>query len=218
MATIIAIDGPAGSGKSTLARRLAAALDLSYLNTGLMYRAATLKALRAGLDVDDAEAMVEVARETTFDLDRTLHPAELRIDGVAPDPELASAEVESRVSRASRHAALRAYLRDEQRRLAQEGAVMEGRDIGSVVAPDATLKIFLEARPDERVARRTLERLDAAAEGTAEALTDRDAQDARTNPFQPASDALVIDTTDLDADGVFEVAIEVVRQRIGGGR
>lgn len=210
---VIAIDGQAGAGKSTLARRLAEALDLPYVNTGHMYRAVTLRGLREGVHPDDEPALVGIARTTSFDLDSTVRPPSLLIEGEPPEAELASPEVESTVSRAARHPEVRAVLREEQRRLAEGGAVVEGRDIGSVVLPDADAKLFLEADEPRRVARRAEERA-VGERRMASELTARDAQDARTNPAVPAEDAVAIDTTDMDANEVFRTALAVIRARL----
>jgi cytidylate kinase len=210
--TVIAIDGAAGTGKSTLAHRLAAELRLPYVNTGLMYRALALRAHREGVSTEDASALERLARALRFELDSSVRPPELRIDGEPPEAALTSGEVESSVSAVSRHPEVRAVLRREQRRLAAGGAVMEGRDIGSVVAPDAKLKLFLQAHPDERVGRRALER-DKDPEHVARALDTRDRQDARTNPFVPAPDAIVLDTTELSPDQVADRAVALARER-----
>jgi cytidylate kinase len=209
---VIAIDGPAGSGKSTLARRLAEVLALPYLNTGLMYRALTLRAPAAGVDADDGPGLAALAREMKFDLDLSLRPPELTIDGSAPDPDVTSPEVESRVSHVARHPEVREVLRAEQRRLAAGGAVVEGRDIGTIVAPAADVKLFLGADERERIARRTTERPDVVAEVGRE-LSRRDALDAGTNPLVPAADAVAIDTTGMDPDAVFELALSLIRSR-----
>ncbi len=217
---IVAIDGPSGSGKSTLAARLAGVLGVPYVNTGLMYRALTLRALRAGIDPDDGPELARLAATMRFDLDRNRTPPSLEIDGRSPDETLASPGIESRVSQISSHREVRAFLRAEQRRLGQGGAVMEGRDIGSVVFPEADAKIYLLAAPSERATRRTREREELpAARPTpeiAEAMSARDAQDATVNPFVPAEDAATIDTTGLDADAVYAAALEAVRRRIPG--
>ena len=212
MAPVIAIDGAAGSGKSTLARALAVELGLPYVNTGLMYRALALRAHRAGVAADDARALERMAREMRFELDRSLRPPELTIDGEAPEDDLTSPEVESSVSAVARHPEVREVLRAEQRRLAAGGAVMEGRDIGTVVAPDASLKVFLDAHPEERADRRALEREDDPSR-IAEALGTRDELDARTNPLVPAPDAVVLDTTGLAPGDVVRKALEFVRER-----
>lgn len=212
MRPVIAIDGAAGTGKSTLARRLAAELDLPYVNTGLMYRALALEAHREGVSPDDASSLERLARGLRFDLDSNVRPPELTIDGQAPAADLTSPQVESSVSAVSRHPEVRGVLRAEQQRLAADGAVIEGRDIGAVVVPDAPLKLFLEAHPAERVGRRALER-DDDRERVAHTLGTRDRLDARTNPFVPASDAVVLDTTELTPDEVAAIALDLVRER-----
>jgi cytidylate kinase len=210
---VVAIDGPAGSGKSTLARRLAETLDLPYLNTGLMYRALTLEAHRREIHADDGSGLASLAREMTFDLDWTARPPDLLVDGARPGTEITSADVESRVSRVARHPEVRAVLRAEQRRLCERGGVVEGRDIGTVVAPDAEVKLYLEATTGERIARRAHQR--TALQGTVgDALTARDTLDSRTNPLRPADDATPIDTTSLSADEVYESALATIRTRL----
>jgi CMP/dCMP kinase len=210
---VVAIDGPAGAGKSTLARRLAAELGLPYLNTGLMYRALTGRALRTGLDLDDGSALAREAREIDFDLDLTQSPPTLAIDGRAPGDDLLGPEIEAHVSLVSSHPDVRAVMRRRQRALGREGAVMEGRDIGSVVFPEAAVKILLEGAPGQRAVRRAAERgpsLDVEA-----TLTSRDRLDSKVNPFVPASGAVVIDTTDKGIDEVFAEAMAIVRARVG---
>lgn len=221
VARVVAIDGPAGSGKSTLAQRMAQALGLPYVNTGLMYRAVTLRALRGGVDLEDGPALGEVARGITFDLSSRFAPPSLVIDGEPPSPELVAPEVEVHVSTVSRHPEVRAVLREEQRRLGRQGAVMEGRDIGSVVFPDAAAKIFLAAAPKERAARRVRERQAPTSIGSqplspdvAEALVTRDARDEQVNPFVPAPDAVPLDTTGKDADEVLRQSLAIARERL----
>jgi CMP/dCMP kinase len=212
-AVIVAIDGPAGSGKSTLARRLAQTLGLPYLNTGLMYRALTLAALDRGVDPEDGSGLAALARGIRFDLDLGVRPPELTVDGSRAKDQLWSAEVESSVSRVARHPQVRDVLRAEQRRLSERGGVVEGRDIGTVVAPHADVKLYLQAARAERIARRTSER-SAPAEPVGDALSARDALDARTNPLRPASDAVAIDTTDMTADQVYDEALATIRARL----
>jgi cytidylate kinase len=215
-AIVIAIDGPAGAGKSTLARDLAAALDVGYVNTGLMYRAVAEVALRLGIDPDDEEALARAAASIRFDLDDG-HPAALLVDGQPPEPALESAAVEDTVSLVSRHPAVRAVLRRAQRALGERGAVMEGRDIATVVFPDAHVKVFVTASPEVRAARRRRERGDAEA---GDAIERRDQLDARTNPLRPAEGAIVIDSTDLSEHEVLRRALEAValaRRDVRGG-
>jgi len=212
---VIAIDGPAGSGKSTLARALAAELALPYVYTGLMYRALTARALRNGLDLDDATALLEELRHCSFGLSAEA-PATLTIDARPPDSELTGDEVEASVSRVARHPQVRTEMVMAQRRLGEGGAVMEGRDIGSVVFPDAEVKIFLVADLEARATRRIAER--GGREELASALAARDERDAKVNRLEaPPEDAgfVVIDTTFEDADHVLAQARLLVRDRLG---
>ena len=210
---VVAIDGAAGSGKSTLARLLARELHLAYVNTGAMYRALTLAARRREVDIEDAEALVRLMETLDFTLSPPGGPDELRelwIDGARPTEELESIEVEGDVSTVATHPQVRAVMRAAQRTLGEGGAVMEGRDIGSAVFPDARLKMFLVAEPHERAGRRVEER---GAEEMAGALHERDRRDARVNPFVPAEDAVVIDTSELDVGGTLRAALAIIEER-----
>lgn len=206
---VVAIDGAAGSGKSTLARLVAARLWLPYVNTGAMYRALTLQARRRGVNLEDGSALASLMGTLDFSVSSE-DPGELWIDGSPPSEELESADVEAHVSTVAEHPEVRAAMRAAQRLLGEGGAVMEGRDIGTVVFPDARVKIFLVADPVERAGRRELER---AATGTAGALHERDRRDARVNPFVPAPDAVVIDTSRLGIDETVRTALDVVVER-----
>ncbi|MBX9593054.1 MAG: (d)CMP kinase, partial [Roseomonas sp.] len=201
---VIAVDGPAAAGKGTLARRLAAELRLPYLDTGLLYRATGRRVLDRGLDPRDAVAAEAEARAMTpEDLSRT----DLR----GPAADMAASAVAA-------IPAVRAALLDWQRQFGRRhGAVMDGRDIGTVVFPDAPIKLFVTAGPEERARRRWAElhaRGVAADLDQVEAeLRARDAQDAGRSvaPMKPAEDATVLDTTDLDAEAAYAAALRVVR-------
>lgn len=207
---VVAIDGAAGSGKSTLASGLATRLGLTYVNTGLMYRALAAAAIRTGVSPDDEEGLVELTRGLRFGLVPGA-PARLQVEGY-PEEVLTGPDVESTVSAVSRHPGVRELMRSAQRELGSRGAVMEGRDIGTVVFEDAPVKLFLVADPEARVGRRAEER--GRHEGAvAEALRSRDARDAETNPFVPAPDAIVIDTGALDVEATLGEALEAIRER-----
>ncbi|WP_270937814.1 (d)CMP kinase [Falsiroseomonas oryzae] len=206
---VVAVDGPAAAGKGTLARRLAAELGLPYLDTGLLYRAVGRRVLDRGADPRDADIAAAEARAlTAADLDRT----DLR----GPEADMAASAV---AVLPGVRAALLDWQRDFGRR---HGAVMDGRDIGTVIFPDAPAKLFVTASPEARARRRWLELQGRGverplAEVEAE-MRARDAQDASrsTAPMKPAADAVVLDTTDLDAEHAFRVALDLVRRRLGG--
>jgi cytidylate kinase len=190
---VIAIDGPAGSGKSTVARAVAERLGVEVLDTGAMYRAITVLAQRAGLDLSDGDKVTLVAAEAALDVgDR------VRSHGVDLTDALRTDEVNAGVSVVSAHPAVRAVLVDEQRAwiAGRDGAVVEGRDIGTVVWPEAQVKVYLTASDAERARRRTEERGDSVAR--------RDRLDERraTSPLRPAEDAHVLDTTDRAVEDV----------------
>jgi CMP/dCMP kinase len=209
---VVAIDGAAGSGKSTLGRLLARELRLPYVNTGSMYRALTLAALRGAVDVEDGMALARLMGTLEFTLSSGTH-GELLIDGAPPSDDLETADVEASVSTVAKHTPVRSAMRAAQRALGVGGAVMEGRDIGTVVFPDAPLKLFLVAAPDERAGRRVDER---GATDVAEALHARDRLDARVNPHVPADDAVVIDTSDLGVEGTLRAALEAAASAAPG--
>lgn len=209
---VIAIDGSAGSGKSTLARGLARTLNVPYVNTGVMYRALTLAALEAGIDPDDGEALAELARGLRFSLGKGT-PPEIEVEGSPPSSRLESAWVEEHVSQVARHAQVRALMREEQRALGSPNAVVEGRDIGTVVFPDAQVKLFLTALPDTRIERRAVER-GAVDPDVGSALHLRDARDAMVNPFEPAAGAEVLDTGKRTVNETLEAALAIVRARL----
>jgi CMP/dCMP kinase len=211
---LVAVDGAAGSGKSTLAEGLARSLGLAYINTGLMYRALAAASIRSSVASDDAEGLVDLARGLRFTL-RGDDPPELEVEGYS-HADLTTPEVESRVSLVARHHPVRTLMRELQRALGADGAVMEGRDIATVVFPEAPLKLFVQADPDRRVDRRADER-GADVDAVGKALQRRDARDARTTPLEPAPGAIVIDTTDLSIEQTLAAALELAR-RVWPGR
>jgi cytidylate kinase len=208
---VIAIDGPAGSGKSTVARTLATRLDLPYLDTGAMYRGVTFAALRRGVDPEDTEPVAHVAVECELEL---TEDGTVMVDGVDATIEIRGPEVTRAVSIVAANPAVRDELRRRQRQWAERrgGGVVEGRDIGTVVFPDATLKVFLDAQPEVRASRRSQEVADLSYETVAADLARRDALDQGRvdSPLRIADDAHVIDTSDLSVDDIVEAVMELL--------
>lgn len=201
---VIAIDGPAGSGKSTVARAVAHRLGLEYLDTGAMYRAVTFGAMRRGIDPDDAEPVARVAR----DLELRMTEETVEVDGVDATIEIRGPEVTRAVSIVAANPGVRQEMRRRQHEWATErgGGVMEGRDIGTVVFPDAELKVYLDASPEIHASRRSKEVADLAYETVAADLARRDALDQGhdDSPLREATDAMVIDTSDLSVDQIVD--------------
>jgi cytidylate kinase len=220
---VIAIDGPAGAGKSTIARRLAARLGFTYIDTGAMYRAVALWALRESLDPADSHRMEQLARAAEIELESV--PPRVRLNGEDVTEAIRTAEVSQAASRVAVIPGVRHALVEKQRAMAaRTSVVMEGRDIGSVVFPDARVKIFLDARADERVRRRFEEDKEkgtpVAAEAVARQIRERDERD-RTRaeaPLTQAPDAVYVDTTGLTIEQVEEAVLKVVRARISNGK
>jgi CMP/dCMP kinase len=220
MTLVIAIDGPSGSGKSTVARAVAAELGLQVLDTGAMYRAVTLAALEADVALDDADGCAGIARASAI----TLEEGVTMLDGRDVSSEIRGPLVTGAVSIVSQHPGVRHVLVTRQREWVEHhgGGVVEGRDIGTVVFPDATVKVFLVASDDERARRRHRDEMAAAravaVEDVKAALDRRDAIDSTrsVSPLRAAEHAIVIDTTDLDADTV--VAEVVARARTAEAR
>jgi cytidylate kinase len=209
----VAVDGPSGSGKSTVSRRLAAALHARYLDTGAMYRAVTWAVLHAGVDPADQDAVVKIASEAELTSGTNPEQPSIRVDGVPVDREIRGPEVTAAVSAVAAVPAVRAILVAEQRAIiaAARRIVVEGRDIGTVVAPDAELKVYLTASAQARAHRRSAEQ-DADLARTAAALARRDQLDStRTaDPLTQAPDAVVLDSTELGIDEVVSRLLNLV--------
>jgi CMP/dCMP kinase len=220
---VIALDGPSGSGKSTVARGVAQALGWRYVDTGATYRAATLAGLRAGADLGDADAVTGVAAQADIDVSTDPSTAGVRLDGEDVTAVVRGPEVTAAVSAVSAVPAVRSQLVALQRRLAGEaGAVLEGRDIGTAVFPDAPVKVFLDASADVRAARRagdtdagvTVAGGQSAVAAVAADLARRDRLDSSrpASPLQAADDAVHLDSSTLDAAQVVERVLELARR------
>jgi cytidylate kinase len=223
---VVAMDGPSGTGKSTVSRRLASACDAAYLDTGAMYRALTLAVLRAGLD-GEAPGGEDVAVAAVGQVRSVTDPAApaLLLDGEDVEPEIRGPEVTRAVSAVSALPAVRHALVERQRQLIDEalraagGIVVEGRDIGSVVVPDAPLKVYLTASDEVRAARRGAQDRKAGRDSDPDVvLADvrrRDRLDStrKVSPLHAAPDALVVDTDELSVDAVLARLLELVRER-----
>ena len=211
---LVAIDGPAGSGKSSVARAVAEELGFINLNTGAAYRAVALAALREGVDLEDGVSLAGISRRISLD------GGGARVDGEpVPERELCTPEVSAAASTVSARPEVRAVLLGVQREAAQRareqgGAVVEGRDIGTVVLPDAELKVYLSAAPEERARRRAHQTgREAELDRIREAMKKRDRQDSEreTAPLKPAPDSVVLDTTSLSLEGVVSRVLELAR-------
>jgi cytidylate kinase len=208
---VIALDGPSGTGKSTVARRLASRLGARYLDTGAMYRAATVAALRSGVDLADAVGITRVVEGVKIVISTDPEHASIMLDGEPVDAEIRSAETTAAVSAVSAVPAVRAILVDAQRELISDGGiVVEGRDIGSVVWPTARPKVYLTASPEAR-ARRRAQELGADVDTVAADITRRDTLDSSraASPLVQAPDAIELDTTDLNVDEVVDRLVEL---------
>ena len=217
---IIAIDGPSGAGKGTVARTVASRLAYRHVDTGAMYRAVAWKACQTGVDLHEAPAVAEIAARAVFDLD-----GGVRIDGEDVTDRIRTPEIDRAAGIVAQHPAVREVLVSRQRRYGVDGGiVMEGRDIGSVVFPDAEVKVYLDATPEERARRRAGDPAHAAGRAAgvtavAEALEARDHTDRTRviSPLRIALDAVYIDTTALPVAEVVERVMGLVRGRLDVG-
>jgi cytidylate kinase len=220
---VIAIDGPAGAGKSTLAAHLARKFGFLNLETGAMYRALALKAINNDLDFDSEAELLDLAELTRIALRPQMEGNLVLLDGVDVSRRVRDSDVTAAASRVSVHPRLRAWMVEQQRLLGAEGGVvMEGRDIGTVVFPDAEVKIFLDAAPEVRGNRRYRQSGPAQAEITEEAvileLKERDARDRNRaeSPLRPAEDAVILDSTAMSLEQVLGAAEAIVRTHVEG--
>ena len=209
---VIAIDGPAGAGKSTVSRLVAERADLPFLDTGAMYRGVAFSAMRSGVPVDDEVRLGRIAETVVLDLDAD----GLRVDGVDATAEIRGREVTAAVSVIATYSRVRTAMRDQQRRWisAHGGGVVEGRDIGTVVFPDALLKVFLTASPRVRALRRVAQSGGDPDEVERE-IAERDRIDSTRDdsPLRPANDAVVLDSSEMSAEDVVEAIVALFRER-----
>lgn len=209
---VIAIDGPAGAGKSTIGRVLASRLGLDYLDTGAMYRAVTAAAMHAGLDLDDLEAVAALARSCALSVD----DEGVFVDGRDVTAEIRGAAVTSMVSKVAANSGVRAEMRARQRAWAEQrgGGVIEGRDIGTVVFPDADLKLYLTASPRVRAERRVAQS-GGDVDEIERSIAERDRLDSSRSdsPLAEASDARLVDTTGLAIDEVVASLLALLENR-----
>ena len=217
----IAIDGPSGAGKSSLARRCASALGFLYVDTGAIYRTVGLAALRRGVDRKDEQAVAAVLPELDIRMAYENGEQHMYLNGEDVSKEIRLPEISMCASDVSAHAAVRDFLMEMQRKLARENCViMDGRDIGTVVLPEAKLKIYLTASAEERARRRMLEQSAKGVEQPfEEVLADiirRDEQDMNREvaPLRQAEDAVLVDTTEIDFDESFALLCRIIRERM----
>lgn len=217
----IAIDGPAGAGKSTIASALAKRLGYTNLETGAMYRALGLKALQCGVSPDDEEALHQLASQSKIELEPTPSGNRVLLDGHEITEAIRTQEVSDAASRVSVHPKVRVWMVDRQREMGDGGGVvMEGRDIGTKVFPNAEVKVFLDANPDVRAQRRVIQNVEKMgsskpAEEIAAEMRRRDQRDSTraASPLVPAEDAIKIDSSGLTIEQVIERAMELVREK-----
>jgi cytidylate kinase len=214
---IIAIDGPSGAGKGTIARAVASRLHYRYVDSGAMYRAVAWKARQIGLDLADADGVAALAARVTIDVSNGVH-----VDGVDVSAAIRTGEMDLAAATVARHPGVRAVLVQRQRAYgANGGLVMEGRDIGTVVFPNADVKVYLDASAEERARRRSVDpahevsRRSSGVESVAQALEARDLSDTTraASPLKQAHDAIYVDTTHTAIEDVVERVLRVVEER-----
>ena len=212
---VVAIDGPAGAGKSTVARRVAVATGLPFLDTGAMYRCVALVAIRKGVQASDSDSVADIARSIHIDVRDGI----TLLDGNDVSGDIRTPEVNSVVSIIATNSAVREVMREAQRRWARSvgGGVVEGRDIGTVVFPDATLKVFLTASPEVRAQRRVAESGGDVAD-VARSIAERDHIDSTRadSPLRPAPGAAVVDSSDRPIEEVVGEIVRLLADRTGG--
>lgn len=215
---IIAIDGPAGAGKSTIAKRLAKELNIAYLDTGAMYRAVTLKALQAGVDLTDEDELVRLANKSKIEVLSSSDGHKIILDGNDVSDEIRSTEVTSNTKYIANCSRVREVVVDWQRKIAEgQSIVMEGRDIGTVVFPNAEYKFYLDADLNERTHRRLKEMQEKGKamdkNQLARDIAQRDQKDMEreAGPLCKADDAIVIDSTRLNIDEVIDKMLQVIK-------
>ena len=212
--TVVAIDGPAGAGKSTVARLVAKEISVPYLDTGAMYRCVALAVLRGDIDSSDEEAVAEIAERVQI----TLHDDKVSLDGKDVSSEIRTKEIGAIVSVIAAMTPVRNYMRSQQQKwiAEQREGVVEGRDIGTVVLPQADVKIFLTASAQERASRRVQQNGGDLMQVASE-IEERDRLDTtrQDSPLQPALDAVHVDTTGLSIDEVVHTIVSIVRTKRG---
>jgi len=218
MGHVIAIDGPAGAGKSTIARRLSERLGYTFIDSGAMYRAVALWALRENTNLDDAHRLEQLARAARIEL---LPLRKVRLNGEDVSDAIRAPEISTAASRVAAIGGVRVALVEKQKHMADTcNVVMEGRDIGTVVFPDARIKIFLDADPLERVRRRAGEQPDVPPEQLAAQIAERDDRDRHRaeSPLVQAPDAVYLNSTGMTREEVEEAILQLVRARISNGK
>jgi cytidylate kinase len=220
---VVAVDGPGGSGKSTVARAVARRLGLRYLDTGAMYRAVTWLALERRLDIEDGPALAELVERAVLSVASDPDAPGIKVDGIDVSREIRSRPVTCAVSAVSAVPAVRHHLVEQQRAIIgaePSGIVVEGRDIGTVVTPDAPVKVFLTASTAVRARRRSAEIGEAGDDAVAQTMAElgrRDALDSgrSTSPLIPADDSVVVDSTDLSVESVVDRIVAEVADKVG---